>query len=69
MVARSQRKGKASVLIDPRPGGATSGTMKVTMTPATATAIFESWPIVERAFRDNVPGNVGHLTAYSEVRS
>jgi transcription initiation factor TFIIH subunit 1 len=57
------------VLIDPRPGGATSGTMKVTMTPATATAIFESWPVVERAFRENVPGNVGHHTYDSEVSS
>lgn len=57
-VADAQKKGKSSRLVDPRPAAATSGDMKVTMTPQLAQAIFEDWPVVLRAYTENVPGTV-----------
>jgi transcription initiation factor TFIIH subunit 1 len=54
----NQRKGKSSRLIDPKPGISTTGDMKMTITPQLAQDIFEEWPVIRRAFAENVPTNV-----------
>jgi len=53
--ADAQKKGKSSRLVDPKPSLSTTGDMKVIMTPQLALDIFEEWPVVARAFRENVP--------------
>jgi transcription initiation factor TFIIH subunit 1 len=44
--------------VDPKPGVSTSGDMRVVMTPQLALDIFEEWPVVHKAYKDNVPTNV-----------
>ncbi|KIM31414.1 hypothetical protein M408DRAFT_65050 [Serendipita vermifera MAFF 305830] len=53
-VADAQKRGKSSRLVDPKPALSTTGDMKVVMTPQLALDIFEEWPVVARAFRENV---------------
>lgn len=65
-----QRKGKSSRLIDPKPGLSTSGDMKMTITPQLAQDIFEEWPVLKKAYIENVPKNVGmndSVTIISEL--
>jgi transcription initiation factor TFIIH subunit 1 len=57
-IADSQKKGKSSRLVDPKPALSTTGDMKVIMTPQLALDIFEEWPVVARAFRENVSSKV-----------
>jgi len=57
-IADAQKKGKSSRLVDPKPALSTTGDMKVIMTPQLALDIFEEWPVVARAFRDNVSSKV-----------
>ncbi|PVG02486.1 hypothetical protein CPB86DRAFT_864878 [Serendipita vermifera] len=57
-VTELQKKGKSSRLVDPKPGVSTSGDMRVVMTPQLALDIFEEWPVVHKAYKDNVPANM-----------
>jgi transcription initiation factor TFIIH subunit 1 len=57
-IADAQKKGKSSRLVDPKPALSTTGDMKVIMTPQLALDIFEEWPVVARAFRENVSSKV-----------
>ena len=67
--AESQKRGKPGQLVDPRPQSV-DGEVKIVITPQLVHDIFEEFPIVAKAYNDNVPGKVTHivmLTARSDV--
>lgn len=49
----SQRKGKPGQLVDPRPQ-AVDGEIKIVITPQLKLDIFDEYPVVKKAFDDNV---------------
>ncbi|KAG8834705.1 RNA polymerase II transcription factor B subunit 1 [Serendipita sp. 399] len=53
-----QKRGKSSRLIDPKPDVSQTGDIKISITPQLQMDIFEEWPIVKRAYDENVPDNV-----------
>ena len=61
--AETQKRGKPGQLVDPRPQ-AVDGEIKIIITPQLVHDIFEEFPIVARAYHDNVPGKVTHIPGY-----
>ena len=55
--AESQKRGKPGQLVDPRPLSV-NGETKIIITPQLVHDIFEEFPIVAKAYRDNVPEKV-----------
>ena len=55
--AESQKRGKPGQLVDPRPQSV-NGEVKIVITPQLVHDIFEEFPIVARAYNDNVPAKV-----------
>ncbi|KDQ21702.1 hypothetical protein BOTBODRAFT_211251 [Botryobasidium botryosum FD-172 SS1] len=53
--AGQQRRGKASEIVDLRPTTTERGDLVISLTPQMVTDIFEEFPIVERAYHENVP--------------
>ncbi|KAG8839867.1 RNA polymerase II transcription factor B subunit 1 [Serendipita sp. 411] len=53
-----QKRGKSSRLIDPKPDVSTTGDIKISITPQLQMDIFEEWPIVKRAYDENVSNNM-----------
>ena len=53
----SQRKGKSGQLVDPRPQ-TVDGEIKIVITPQLKLDIFEEYPVVKKAFDENVDKKV-----------
>ena len=53
----SQKKGKSGQLVDPRPQ-TVDGEIKIVITPQLVHDIFEEYPIVGKAYSENVPSKV-----------
>ena len=57
--AESQKRGKPGQLVDPRPQ-TVDGEVKIIITPQLVHDIFEEYPVVAKAYSDNVPNKVFH---------
>lgn len=55
--AASQKRGKPGQLVDPRPQ-TVDGEVKIIITPQLVHDIFEEYPVVAKAYSDNVPSKV-----------
>ncbi|KAF8160791.1 hypothetical protein B0H34DRAFT_698077 [Crassisporium funariophilum] len=56
--AEGQRKGKPGQLVDPRPEAVEGGEIKIRITPQLVHDIFDEYPIVSRAYSENVPNKL-----------
>ena len=56
--SESQKKGKPGQLVDPRPEAVEGGEIKIKITPQLVHDIFDEYPIVAKAYSENVPENV-----------
>jgi hypothetical protein len=56
--AEAQRKGKPGQLVDPRPETVEGGEIKIRITPQLVHDIFDEYPVVAKAYSDNVPSKV-----------
>ncbi|EGO25262.1 hypothetical protein SERLADRAFT_465142 [Serpula lacrymans var. lacrymans S7.9] len=54
----SQRKGRPGQLVDPRPQTVEGGEIKIVITPQLVHDIFEEFPVVAKAYNDNVPNKL-----------
>lgn len=54
----SQRKGKPGQLVDPRPETVEGGEIKIRITPQLVHDIFDEYPIVAKAYSENVPNKL-----------
>lgn len=57
----NQKKGKSGQLVDPRPQ-TVDGEIKIVITPQLVHDIFEEYPVVGKAYSENVPSKVRYLT-------
>ena len=55
--AENQRRGKPGQLVDPRPQ-TVDGEIKIVITPQLVHDIFEEYPVVAKAYSENVPTKV-----------
>lgn len=55
--SEKQQKGKSGQLVDPRPE-TVDGEMKIRITPQLVHDIFDEYPVVAKAYSDNVPGKL-----------
>ncbi|KAI0703370.1 hypothetical protein C8T65DRAFT_654998 [Cerioporus squamosus] len=62
--AESQKRGKPGQLVDPRPTSV-DGEVKIVITPQLVHDIFEEFPIVARAYSDNVPAKLSEAEFWS----
>ncbi|RPD74246.1 hypothetical protein L226DRAFT_553368 [Lentinus tigrinus ALCF2SS1-7] len=62
--AETQKRGKPGQLVDPRPQSV-DGEIKIVITPQLVHDIFEEFPIVARAYNDNVPGKLSEAEFWS----
>ncbi|KAH0827365.1 hypothetical protein J3R83DRAFT_4014 [Lanmaoa asiatica] len=53
----NQRRGRPGQLVDPRPQTVEGGEVKIVITPQLVHDIFEEFPVVAKAYSDNVPNN------------
>ncbi|KAJ8522454.1 hypothetical protein ONZ45_g965 [Pleurotus djamor] len=51
----NQKKGKSGQLVDPRPETVEGGEIKIRITPQLVHDIFDEYPVVAKAYNDNVP--------------
>lgn len=58
--AENQKKGKPGQLVDPRPQ-TVDGEIKIVITPQLVHDIFEEYPVVAKAYDENVPSKVRTL--------
>lgn len=58
MATEGQRRGRSGQLVDPRPQTTATGEHKIVMTPQLVHDIFEEYPVVAKAYSDNVPNKV-----------
>ena len=56
--SEGQRKGKPGQLVDPRPEAVEGGEIKIRITPQLVHDIFDEYPIVAKAYNENVPNKV-----------
>ncbi|TIA87502.1 hypothetical protein E3P99_03142 [Wallemia hederae] len=54
-LSQSQKPGKPSTLVDPRPTSSQAGEFTITITPQLVHDIFQEYPIVQKAYVENVP--------------
>ncbi|KDR75194.1 hypothetical protein GALMADRAFT_249153 [Galerina marginata CBS 339.88] len=54
----SQKKGKPGQLVDPRPEAVEGGEIKIRITPQLVHDIFDEYPIVAKAYSENVPNTL-----------
>ncbi|RDX55046.1 hypothetical protein OH76DRAFT_1372618 [Lentinus brumalis] len=62
--AENQKRGKPGQLVDPRPTSV-DGEVKIVITPQLVHDIFEEFPIVARAYSDNVPAKLSEAEFWS----
>ncbi|KZT52260.1 hypothetical protein CALCODRAFT_525450 [Calocera cornea HHB12733] len=53
-----QKRGRASQLVDPKPQTGEGGDIKIVITPQLVHDIFEEFPVVARAYSENVPNEM-----------
>ncbi|KAF9263313.1 hypothetical protein L218DRAFT_959330 [Marasmius fiardii PR-910] len=58
VASEAQKKGKPGQLVDPRPETIEGGEVKIRITPQLVHDIFDEYPVVARAYNDNVPGKL-----------
>lgn len=51
----SQKKGRSAQMVDPRPETTDSGEITISVTPQLIHDIFEQYPVVQKAYAENVP--------------
>ncbi|KAF8348312.1 hypothetical protein F5887DRAFT_1255480 [Amanita rubescens] len=56
--AESQKKGKPGQIVDPRPETVDGGEIKIRITPQLIRDIFDEYPVVEKAHKENVPSKL-----------
>ncbi|KAJ3508383.1 hypothetical protein NLJ89_g5788 [Agrocybe chaxingu] len=56
--AEGQKKGKPGQLVDPRPEAVEGGEIKIRITPQLVHDIFDEYPVVARAYSENVPNKL-----------
>ncbi|KAF9454054.1 hypothetical protein P691DRAFT_771042 [Macrolepiota fuliginosa MF-IS2] len=56
--ADNQRKGKPGQLVDPRPETVEGGEIKIRITPQLVHDIFDEYPVVAKAYSENVPSKL-----------
>ncbi|RDB25362.1 RNA polymerase II transcription factor B subunit 1 [Hypsizygus marmoreus] len=56
--AENQRKGKPGQLVDPRPEAVEGGEIKIRITPQLVHDIFDEYPVVAKAYSENVPSKL-----------
>ncbi|KAI0268770.1 hypothetical protein BC834DRAFT_867143 [Gloeopeniophorella convolvens] len=56
--ADSQKKGRPGQLVDPRPQDTGSGDVKIVITPQLVHDIFDEYPVVAKAYDENVPSKL-----------
>ncbi|KAF4598194.1 TFB1 family protein [Pleurotus pulmonarius] len=54
----NQKKGKSGQLVDPRPETVEGGEIKIRITPQLVHDIFDEYPVVAKAYNDNVPSKL-----------
>ncbi|KIM91917.1 hypothetical protein PILCRDRAFT_57232 [Piloderma croceum F 1598] len=54
----SQKRGRPGQLVDPRPETVEGGEVKIVITPQLVHDIFEEYPVVAKAYNDNVPNKL-----------
>ncbi|KAI9572264.1 hypothetical protein HD554DRAFT_2320529 [Boletus coccyginus] len=54
----SQKRGRPGKLVDPRPQTVEGGEIKIIITPQLVHDIFEEFPVVAKAYNDNVPNKL-----------
>ncbi|EEB94959.1 hypothetical protein MPER_06148, partial [Moniliophthora perniciosa FA553] len=55
VASEAQKKGKPGQLVDPRPEAVEGGEIKIRITPQLVHDIFDEYPVVAKAYNDNVP--------------
>ncbi|KAK7053447.1 RNA polymerase II transcription factor B subunit 1 [Paramarasmius palmivorus] len=58
VASEAQKKGKPGQLVDPRPETVEGGEIKIRITPQLVHDIFDEYPVVAKAYNDNVPNKV-----------
>jgi transcription initiation factor TFIIH subunit 1 len=58
--AEGQKRGRPDQLVDLRPQTVEGGEVKIVITPQLVHDIFDEFPVVARAYNDNVPNKVRH---------
>ncbi|KAI3618609.1 transcription factor tfiih complex subunit tfb1 [Moniliophthora roreri] len=58
VASEAQKKGKPGQLVDPRPETVEGGEIKIRITPQLVHDIFDEYPVVAKAYNDNVPSKV-----------
>ncbi|ETW80595.1 hypothetical protein HETIRDRAFT_61689 [Heterobasidion irregulare TC 32-1] len=56
--AESQKRGRPGQLVDPRPQTVDGGEIKIVVTPQLVHDIFEEYPVVAKAYDENVPNKL-----------
>ncbi|KAG6903111.1 hypothetical protein C0995_006298 [Termitomyces sp. Mi166 len=56
--AEAQKKGKSGQLVDPRPEAVEGGEIKIRITPQLVHDIFDEYPVVAKAYSENVPSKL-----------
>ncbi|PPR05823.1 hypothetical protein CVT26_010103 [Gymnopilus dilepis] len=56
--SEAQKKGKPGQLVDPRPEAVEGGEIKIRITPQLVHDIFDEYPIVAKAYSENVPNKL-----------
>ncbi|KNZ55516.1 hypothetical protein VP01_265g18 [Puccinia sorghi] len=51
----AQKTGRSAQMVDPRPETTDSGEIRISITPQMIRDIFEQYPVVQRAYNENVP--------------
>ncbi|KAF9010536.1 hypothetical protein BDQ17DRAFT_1387769 [Cyathus striatus] len=54
----NQKKGKSGQIVDPRPEAVEGGEIKIRITPQLVHDIFDEYPVVARAYSENVPNKL-----------
>ncbi|KIK97803.1 hypothetical protein PAXRUDRAFT_824572 [Paxillus rubicundulus Ve08.2h10] len=54
----NQKRGRSGQLVDPRPQTVEGGEVKIVITPQLVHDIFEEFPVVAKAYNDNVPNKL-----------
>jgi hypothetical protein len=62
-----QKKGKSGQLVDPRPEQVEGGDVKIRITPQLIHDIFDEYPVVAKAYNENVPEKVCCWVIYRET--
>ncbi|KAL0579168.1 RNA polymerase II transcription factor B subunit 1 [Marasmius crinis-equi] len=58
VASEAQKKGKPGQIVDPRPETVEGGETKIRITPQLIRDIFDEYPVVEKAYSDNVPSKL-----------